>query len=80
MACPLEMTSDNAESKDSAMRWVVMIQKIISTEEKLTIYKTIGHHKITSKVSPINEKQVIRGKHLTQGHACPLGGRVHTFK
>ena len=65
------MTSDNAESKHLAMWWVAVIQKIISTEEKITIYKTIGHHKKTSNVSPINEKQVIRGKHLTVATPAP---------
>ena len=75
------MTSDNAESKDSAMRWVVVIQKIISTEEKLTIYKTIGHHKKTSKVSPINEETSDQRQTPAPGHACPLGGRasLHTI-
>ena len=69
------MTSDNAESRDSAIWWVAVVQKINSTEEKFTINKTIGPHLIAS-VSPINEETSDQRQTPDSGHACPLGGRA----
>ena len=48
-------------------RTTVSVGTVIANQSDIT--------KITSSDSTIKEKHLTRGKHLTQGHACPLGGR-----
>ena len=58
------------------MWWAAVFKKDNSGRANRYIANESDFTQINTKILSIKEKHLTRGKHLTQGHACPLGGRA----
>ena len=71
----LQTPSTDDESEATIMWWAAVFKKVNFGRANRYIANESDFAQINTKNSSIKDKHLTRGKLLTQGHACPLGGR-----